>query len=195
MLAAWSLPSARRLFPKSSASPLRIVLVDAGPLIALGKLNRLPLLAELYGALHVPRAVYQEAVIAGSVRDAPDSANIRLFLEHHKFPILDISDPLLQSYDSAPILGLGERHVLALAQSFTGAEILVLLDDEMARAEARRIGLQVKGTLGVLVEAFRAGLLSFDETELLLLEIAARPDIWISEKLCHQIIEQLKQGR
>jgi len=44
------------------------------------------------------------------------------------------------------------------------------------------------------VEAFRAGLLSFDETELLLLEIAARPDIWISEKLCHQIIEQLRQG-
>ena len=57
------------------------------------------------------------------------------------------------------------------------------------------VGLQIKGTLGVLVEAFRAGLLSLDETELLLLEIAARPDIWISEKLCHQIIEQLKQGR
>ncbi|MFL6236240.1 MAG: DUF3368 domain-containing protein [Thermoanaerobaculia bacterium] len=65
----------------------------------------------------------------------------------------------------------------------------------MARAEARRLGLQVKGTLGVLVEAFRAGLLSFEETELLLLEIAARPDIWISEQLCHQIIEQLKQDR
>jgi len=90
---------------------------------------------------------------------------------------------------------MGERHVLALAKSLTGADVLVLLDDEMARAEARRIGLQVKGTLGVLIEAFRAGLLSLDETELLLLEIAARPDIWIAEKLCHQIIEQIKQGR
>jgi predicted nucleic acid-binding protein len=163
--------------------------------MALGKLNRLPLLAELYGVVHVPLAVYREAVIAGSARDAPDAANIHLFLEHHKFPILDVSEPLLQSHDSTPILGAGERHVLALAQSLTGAEVLVLLDDEMARDEARRLGLQIKGTLGVLVEAFRARLLSFDETELLLLEIAARPDIWIAEKLCHQIIEQLKQGR
>lgn len=173
---------------------MRIVLVDAGPLIALGKLNRLPLLVELYKVVHVPRAVYQEAVIAGSVQDAPDSANIRLFLEHHKLPVPDVSEPLLQRYDSAPTLGMGERHLLALAQSLPGAEILVLIDDEMAREEARRLGLQVKGTLGVLVEAFRTGLLSFDETELLLLEIAARPDVWISEKLCHQIIEQLKQG-
>lgn len=174
---------------------MRIVLADAGPLIALGKLNRLPLLVGLYQVIHVPRAVYQETVIAGSAQDAPDSANIRLFLEHHKLPVPDVSEPLLQSYDPVPTLGMGERHVLALAQSLTGAEVLVLLDDEMARAEARRLGLQTKGTLGVLVEAFRAGLLSFDETELLLLEIAARPDIWISEKLCFQIIEQLKQGR
>src|SRR3954451_24236860 len=99
--------------------------------MALGKLNRLPLLVELYGVVHVPRAVYQEAVIAGSVQDAPDALNIRLFLEHHKFPIPDVSEPLLKSYDPASVLGLGERHVLTLAQSLTGDEILVLLADEM----------------------------------------------------------------
>ena len=172
---------------------MRTVLVDAGPLIALGKLNRLPLLAQLYGVVHVPRAVYQEVVVAGSVQQAPDAANVRLFLEHYKFPIPDVPEPLLQSRSQAPVLGMGERQVLTLAQSLTGTEALILLDDEMARAEARQLGLQVKGTLGVLVEAFRAGLLSLEETELLLLEIAARPDIWISEQLCHQIIEQLKQ--
>jgi predicted nucleic acid-binding protein len=174
---------------------LRIVLADAGPLIALGKLSRLPLLAQLYKTLHVPRAVYQEAVIAGSVQDAPDAAGIRLFLEHHKIPLLDVPETLLQSYSPDSVLGMGERHVLTLAQSLKGDEILVLLDDEMARAEARRLGLQVKGTLGILVEAFRTGLLSFEEAELLLLEIAARSDIWISEKLCHQIIEQLRKDR
>ena len=34
------------------------VLGNAGPLIALGKLNRLELLAELYGQARIPRAVY-----------------------------------------------------------------------------------------------------------------------------------------
>ena len=162
---------------------MRIVLVDAGPLIALGKLNRLHLLAEFYEGLQVPRAVYQEAVIEGSIREAPDSFNIRLFLKHHDFPILDASDRVLQGYVPPSMLGSGERQLLALAQSFPGADVLVLLDDELARIEARRLALPVKGTVGILVQAFRTGLLSLDDVELLLLEIAARPDLWISKKL------------
>jgi predicted nucleic acid-binding protein len=55
----------------------------------------------------------------------------------------------------------------------------VLMDDEIARIEARHLGLRVYGTLGVLVRSFRRNLLSFDQVELLIREIAARPDIWI----------------
>ncbi len=39
------------------------VLSNAGPLIALGKLNRLELLAELYGQVQIPHAVHEEAVL------------------------------------------------------------------------------------------------------------------------------------
>jgi predicted nucleic acid-binding protein len=67
----------------------------------------------------------------------------------------------------------------------------VLIDDELARSEARRLGLAVKGSLGILIEAHRAGLLTLDELELLLMTVAARPDIWISEKLCRQILAEL----
>lgn len=174
---------------------MRLVLVNAGPLIALGKLNRLNLLAQLYGTVQVPQAVYREVVIEGLVREAPDSLNVRFFLKHHEFSILDVSEEVLQSYEPVPTLGSGERHLLSLARSLSGAEILVLLDDELARAEARRLGLPVKGTVGVLVQAFREGLLSLSEAEWLLLEIAARPDIWISEKLCREVLEQLRQSR
>jgi uncharacterized protein len=172
---------------------LRIVLVDAGPLIALGKLNRLSLLAQLYEVVHVPWAVYREVVIEGSLRGAPDSFNVRMFLKHYDFPILDVSEQVLRGYTPVPTLGSGEKHLLSLARSLSGAEVLVLLDDELARAEARRLGFQVKGTVGILVQAFRAGLLSIGEAELLLLEIAARPDLWISETLCLQVIERLRQ--
>jgi predicted nucleic acid-binding protein len=172
---------------------LRLVLVDAGPLIALGKLNRLPLLAQLYGVVHLPWAVYREVVIEGSVREAPDSFKVRMFIKHYECPILDVSEQVLQDYMPASTLGAGEKHLLALARSFTRVETLVLLDDELARSEARQLGLQVKGTVGVIAQAFRAGHLSMNEAELLLVEIAARPDLWISEKLCFQVIEQLKQ--
>lgn len=172
---------------------MRIVLVDAGPLIALGKLNRLHLLAELYQVIHIPRAVYHEAVVEGSIREAPDSLHIRLFLEHYRFPILDASEKVLRRYVNGPQLDWGERQLLSLAQSFSGGEVQVLLDDDAARNEARRLGLPVKGTVGILVQAYRTRLLALDDLELLLLEIAARPDLWISEKLCQQVIEQLKR--
>jgi len=50
----------------------------------------------------------------------------------------------------------------------------------------------VRGTLGVLSQAFRSGILSFPQVELLIQEIAARPDIWIGPKLCEQVLQALR---
>jgi predicted nucleic acid-binding protein len=132
-------------------------------------------------------------VVDGSRLEAPDSLHIRLFLEHYRFPILDASEDVLRRYVQWPRLGSGEKQLLSLAQSFAGDEVQVLVDDEAAREEARRLGFLVKGTVGVLVQAYRTSLLALDEIELLLLEIAARPDLWISEKLCQQVMEQLRR--
>ena len=46
-----------------SAGP--VVLCNAGPLITLGKLNRLELLSGLYGEVQIPRTVYYEVVTCG----------------------------------------------------------------------------------------------------------------------------------
>jgi predicted nucleic acid-binding protein len=71
---------------------------------------------------------------------------------------------------------------------------MVLVDDEVARAEARRLKLRVLGTLGILIRAHRCALLSLDQVELLIDEIAARPDIWIGAKLCAQVLTSLRQS-
>ncbi|MFQ6121404.1 MAG: hypothetical protein ACE5KE_16125, partial [Methanosarcinales archaeon] len=42
-----------------------IVVSNAGPLIALGKLNVLPLLEKLYQKVFIPREVYKEVIIRG----------------------------------------------------------------------------------------------------------------------------------
>jgi predicted nucleic acid-binding protein len=52
--------------------------------------------------------------------------------------------------------------------------------------------LQVRGTLGILVQAYRAQLLTFAHVELLIQEIAVQPDIWISAKLCEQVLALLR---
>ncbi len=160
--------------------------------MALGKLNRLHLLVDLYATVHIPSAVYREVVVEGAALGAPDALPIRLFLEVRGLPIVEAAKEVLLAYSPPVILGVGETELLALARDFR--EVLVLLDDEEARSEARRLGLPVKGTLGILIEAWRTGVLSLEEMEILILEIAARPDIWISERLCRQVLEQLTQS-
>lgn len=160
--------------------------------MVLGKLNRLGFLAHLYPDLRVPQAVYREVVVEGLVRAMPEALTVRLFLEQRGLPLIGVAESALSRYTPPVVLGAGEREVLTLAQSLSG--IQVLLDDEDARREARRLGLAVKGTLGVLVEAYRAELLPMTELRLLFAEIAARPDVWISAKLCRQVLSVIETG-
>jgi hypothetical protein len=159
--------------------------------MVLGKLNRLDILAGLYGEVQIPRAVYNEVVTQGLARGAPDALTVRLFWQRQRWPIVDVPDAVLSAYAPPVVLDPGETEVLALAQTL--ADPLVLLDDEVARAEARRLKLRLRGTLGILVHAYRRGLLSFDQVELLIHEIAARPDIWIGARLCEQVLASLRQ--
>ena len=167
------------------------VLCNAGPLMVLGKLNRLDLLAGLFDEVQIPRGVYDEVVTQGLSRGASDAFTVRLFWQRQQWPIIDVPQALLAAYAPPVALDPGETEVLALAQSL--ANPLVLLDDEVARAEARRLNLRLWGTLGILVRAYRRGLISQDQAELLIREIAARPDIWIAARLCEQLLASLRQ--
>ncbi len=159
--------------------------------MALGKLNRLDLLAKVYTQVRIPQVVYDETVVQGLARGYDDARVVRIFWKQHRWPVEEVPKRVLTDYRPPVELGVGERHVLALARTLTAP--LVLLDDEAARSEARRLGLRVKGTLGVLVEAHRQGDLAFDELELLVEEIEARPDLWISSKLCRGVLAKLRK--
>jgi len=166
------------------------VLCDSGPLIALAKVNRLPLLLDIWGNVHITDEVYKEAVTLGLERGTPDALTIRLFLEKHKLSIIAVPKDVLIAYHPAIKLDPGERSTFAHALTLRDA--LVLADDEDARTEARRLGLTVRGTIGVLVEAYRRSLLTLPEIELLFSEISARPDIWISSTLCGRVLKSLR---
>lgn len=61
-------------------------------------------------------------------------------------------------------LGSGEQEVLSLAAA--SPDCLVLLDDALAREHARKLGLRLTGTLGILLKAKHAGLLIEIQTAL-----------------------------
>ena len=168
---------------------MSVILCNSGPLVTLGKLHQLDLLAGLFDEVSIPRAVYDEVVIQGLARGAADASTVRLFWQYKQWPIVDVPEKLMSAYVPSVVLDEGETEVLVLAQSSTNA--LVLLDDEVARTEARRLELRLCGTLGILVRVYQRELLSFNQVELLIHEIAARPDIWIAAKLCEQVLASL----
>lgn len=168
---------------------MSLILCNAGPLIVLGKLNRLDLLAALYTTVTIPQAVFDEVVTTGLRRGHADARLIYRFWQEQDWPIVAASALALENYHPPVMLDAGERELLTLAQQLSPE--FVLMDDELARSEARRLGLNTRGTLGILVQAYRQRLVRYQQIEALISEIAARPDIWISTQLCQRILSTL----
>ena len=91
------------------------VLCDSGPLIVLAKINRLPLLLDIWGNVHITEEVYKEAVTLGLERGAPDALTIRIFWDKHKLSIIAVPEDVLIAYQPAIKLDPGERSTFAHA--------------------------------------------------------------------------------
>ncbi|HKZ85058.1 MAG TPA: hypothetical protein VJ793_15515 [Anaerolineae bacterium] len=169
------------------------VVCDSGPLIALAKLNRLDLLSKLWDEVNITRAVYDEVVTHGLATGAQDAPVVRLFWRQQRWPIVAVAPESIRKFTPASRLDVGEMETLSFALETDDA--LVLIDDAVGRREARRSGLRVKGTLGVIADAYRRGHLTFFDAELLIREIESRPDIWIRPELCEQVLERLRAER
>jgi predicted nucleic acid-binding protein len=122
---------------------------NTGPLIALTKLQSVPLLSRLFTRVLVPSAVWQEL---HCIRSMPET--ITLDADALKLEIVDgvSSDPLLTEQ-----LDAGEAAVLALVRSVPGS--IALIDERKARQVATVVyGFPVLGTGGLLLRAKRQGL-------------------------------------
>ncbi len=166
------------------------VVSNAGPLIALGKLGQLSLLLTLYGEILIPREVYHEVVINGLRLGADDALAVDFLVRQGHIRVVEVVlPPTLPTW--AQSLDAGEIEVIVLGQQ--QAADWVLVDDEHARKAARQVGLPLKGTVGLLLEAWRQGYLSLQAFELLIQEVNTRPDLWISGQLCDRALEQARR--
>ena len=126
--------------------------INSGPLVALSLAGRLDLLPALFGEFWIPDLVFSEVAIAGLGRPGADALTDERWTSH-VCPSPE-PDPLLIAE-----LDPGEAAVIALARSLTPC--LAIIDEKRGRKIAHQVyGLPVKGTAGLLVEAYRRGLLS-----------------------------------
>ena len=153
------------------------VIANTSPLQYLHQAELLDLLPTLFGRIDVPDAVVAEIVEGRKRRiNLPDLETLPWIT------IRSVADRTLLPLATG--LGSGEREVLALG--LESQDSLIVLDDEDARRHARAVGLDVVGTLGVLLRAKETGALKALRPVLDLLE-ALR--FYVGNEVRHAVLE------
>lgn len=126
----------------------RIIVADAGPLIALGRLDALHLLPQLFAEIQVTETVLAECFARPDFIDAQR-------IEHAvRLGWLKPCEAQFEAQKGR--LDPGEASAIARALEIDAG---LMLDDRAAVGYARALGLRVIGTLGVLVLAKRRALI------------------------------------
>lgn len=161
-----------------------IVVSDSTPLISLMKASRLGILEKLFGDVMIPEAVFAEL----TANDAfPEEA--ALIQKSAYIKVVRVSDHKAVSLlQRATGLDRGESEAIVYADD-TRADLL-LMDEAHGRRVAKSMGLPIMGSVGILINAFREGLLTEGDVEAALnrMKQAGRH---ISERLIQDALDVL----
>lgn len=115
-------------------------IADTSALIALEKINLLDVLCKIYSEIILPEAVISEF--------GTPSVSC--------YAIKKVEGSLIKLLMTDLNLGKGESEVIALSKD-TGVRIII--DDLKARKIAETLGLNITGTIGILLKAEKLGLI------------------------------------
>jgi uncharacterized protein len=123
-------------------------IVNASPLILLGKIRQLSLLHEVGRELLVPEAVFKEV-------EDPNFAGHLSGWDGNEPPIDRAGDVPVPPEVRRFALDPGESMVLAvaLARQAIGDDVEVVIDEAKGRIAAKALGLSLVGTAGLLLRA------------------------------------------
>jgi predicted nucleic acid-binding protein len=127
------------------------IVADASPLILFARAGHLQVLFDLFGEVVVPPRVAAEAYL-----DVPSRPGAAALAAAGTW--LRIEEPTDQQAVAVltAAVDAGEAEAIALAAE---RRLTLLIDDLAGRREARRRGVSVTGSAGVLVAVKRAGLI------------------------------------
>ena len=149
-----------------------IVVGDASVFIALERIGARDLLPALFGEVHIPEAVWRE-IDPGHAATVPD------WLIRHPLP----AQPLAETWPER--LDPGETAAILLAQSLQAD--LLLIDEITGRTVAIRLGLEVIGVVGLLLQAKRRQKIALVKPPL---EGLRQSGFWISDRLFAEILRR-----
>ena len=151
------------------------IVLNTSPIIFLGKINCLHLLETCVSEVFVPQNVVQEL----------GDESLPSFITTQSLSMIGTA------YIKGAIARLheGELSAIVLAQELNAD--YVILDDLLARQKAQRLGLNVMGTLGLLLLMEKRQLLSNLEVWQLIAELTQRHGMYLSANILQQLREKL----
>lgn len=162
-----------------------IVISDTTPIISLMKVDRLDLLRQLFDVVYIPMAVYRELTENEAYpREAKKVQECDFLLvekvENEK------SVAILRNLTG---LDAGESEAIILADE-KQSDVL-LMDENKGRQVAKKMGIAITGTIGILMQAFDEKMLTRADVEECI-EHLKESGIRISEKLYQVLRERMK---
>jgi len=138
---------------------MKVAVSNSGPLIHLALVGLLDLVFKLYDVILIPQSVYDEIVVKGKEEGHSDAIILEQAIINEKIKVEKIKKENRNITSSK--LHQGEINAILLALQ-SKVEI-ILLDDEEARIFARKLKINVKGTLGILIEFLNNSFLELEE--------------------------------
>lgn len=152
--------------------PSELVISDASPIIALADIGELELLKLLYDTIVITDLVRSEIHA-----ELPDWIKISTAYDSKQLQILELE------------LDRGEASAIALA--LENSDSRIILDESKGRAVAKRLGLNVIGTLGIIIKAKDKKLIESGKS---ILEKLEEHGFWLSASLKARLLKRLDES-
>jgi predicted nucleic acid-binding protein len=155
---------------------------NTSPLLYLYRIGAIELLPNLFDEVWAPDAVIDELLTGrNNGYDVPNSAD---------YAWLKIVNPRSMPSEWL-VLDLGAGEIAAMTLALENRDLVILLDDMLARRTAQAAGLQVWGTLKVLLDAKSRGLINEIEPFVTNLNKAG---LWVSAEIRQRILVLAGEG-
>ena len=135
------------------------IVADSCPLISCARAHKLMLIRDVYSKIVIPPSVYREIATEGVGRPGAEEIEAAISIW------VDVREPEDKCLvvNLRQRLGSGESEAIALVKELGG---YLLIDERRGINEARKLGMRIKSTLLMLVEAKERGYISSVKVEL-----------------------------
>lgn len=163
-----------------------IVVSDTTPLITLLKVNHIDLLRLYFGEVQIPKAVFDE--LTSDKRFLLEAEQIR---SSDFIRVVELNDEkTVNVLRRATGLDLGESEAIVLSDEIKAD--LLLMDEAKGRDVAKQMGLNIMGTIGLLMASYQSGIISAEDIRDCI-DIIRTSGRHISEKYLNMLTEMIKK--